>query len=100
MICSEEKIDPACLTLTRQLHEIWDILSRATNNYATYTRRLNDIRKVYLVPTLLMIEMPDSPEGQKYPAPTRELESRWKFPQQHSQHHAEEMAGPVTTFTP
>lgn len=66
MILREDKVDPACLALTRRLHEIWEILSRSVDNYATYKGRLSDIREEYLVPILEMIEIPNSPDAEGF----------------------------------
>lgn len=67
MLCRDEKIEPASLALINQLHDIWQMLSRASNNYAAYTARVNDIYQAYLIPTMSLIEMSDAPEGNRFP---------------------------------
>lgn len=66
MIMEEDTVEPACLTLTGHLHEIWEILSRSVDNYATYRVRLDDIRNEYVVPILEMVELPHSPDVEDF----------------------------------
>jgi hypothetical protein len=67
VLCRDEKIEPASLALINQLHDIWQMLSRASNNYAAYNSRVNDIYQVYLIPTMSLIDMSDVPEGNRFP---------------------------------
>lgn len=62
MILKEDNLDPACLALTANLHEIWMVLSRANKNYARYRSYLDEIVHVYLLPFQNMMEIPDSPD--------------------------------------
>lgn len=67
VLCRDEQIEPASLALINQLHDIWQMLSRASNNYAAYNSRVNDIYQVYLIPTMSLIDMSDVPEGNRFP---------------------------------
>ncbi|CEJ54860.1 hypothetical protein PMG11_01149 [Penicillium brasilianum] len=66
MIMREDQIEPACLALTGHLHEIWEILSRSVDNYATYRVRLADIRNEYIVPIQEMVELPNEPDVEDF----------------------------------
>lgn len=66
MIMREDQIEPACLALTGHLHEIWEILSRSVDNYATYRVRLADIHNEYIVPIQEMVELPNEPDVEDF----------------------------------
>ncbi|KAF3391265.1 hypothetical protein F1880_007512 [Penicillium rolfsii] len=69
MIMREADLDPACLALINWLNEVWEILSRSVDNYAIYRERLSDIDGEYLLPTLNMIEIPQSPSVEEFLVP-------------------------------